>query len=472
MKKLLALIFSFALANTSFGQEAYPLPSTEVFGSLLVQESFRDTFQGYVLGNDSLNLGFIKLPSVGMWTEELYGSGIWFNHIADWSALGGEEREIRIGFGSPIASSFLKIDTLEFRVNSKSIDLFADTIIRLGADVTKRIDIKPDSLTEITGQWLLINADTFLVSDFGNKYINLASQGNINSQAQGQATFSSRKEIYLTANQQDSDNWEYGFTAFTNNNATCCNGTATMFALREDLLLDVQQIYLDSLRMKLSSRYGVNPIGGGYNNNDLIIDSTGLSFTYGLQSGGATWTPTDQYTVTVNSSGFGYVDGNQADGALLRSDASGNASWMLPSYGEMGFGDSASTQSLTQNVQKWITNPNNDLWSLGALQLTSDVVYDGDSLTVTTDGIYDVQIQLTMSGSNGSLLELGLLKNGVEDCFCVSATNLFNNRTLSLTYTDITEVSANDVFKVFVRNTANNDDVDVINGKIIMQKIN
>lgn len=166
-----------------------------------------------------------------------------------------------------------------------------------------------------------------------------------------------------------------------------------------------------------------------------------------------------------------YEDGNESDGAILVSDADGVASWDVPSFGEMGFGDSTRTIALTQNVPAWATNVGNNLWETGALQLSNGVTYSNDSLIVTTAGIYFVEVQLTMDGSTGSTIELSVYKNGAEDCFCTSEASLSNNKTFSLTYTDITDVAANDVFQVYVENIQSNSDIDVLNGKIIMHRL-
>jgi len=168
---------------------------------------------------------------------------------------------------------------------------------------------------------------------------------------------------------------------------------------------------------------------------------------------------------------FKYDDGNQSAGAKLISDASGNASWELPSFGEMGFGDSISTIALALNTPAWVTNPDNDLWSLGAVNFSNGVSYTGDSLLIETAGVYQVNIQLSMSGSTGSKIELKLFKNGVEDCTCSSVLSLHNNEKFSLSYTDITDLSDGDVLRVFVENTGSADDVDVLNGKITLHRL-
>lgn len=230
-------------------------------------------------------------------------------------------------------------------------------------------------------------------------------------------------------------------------------------------------------------RYG-NRLNGG-KDNALAARANGV--TVGLEftssSGFAVFDSLSNVPFLVNQGeshveiqdGYSFKyqgDGSYGDGKILTSNADGVGTWVAASYGEMGFGDSTATIALTQNVPTWVTNPNNELWLPGALQLSADVVYDGDSLVIQTAGQYLVQIQLTMSGATGSEIELQLFKNGAEDCFCVSAASLANNRTFSLTYTDITDVTANDVFKVYIENLQTNDDVDVINGKIIVKKVN
>ena len=222
------------------------------------------------------------------------------------------------------------------------------------------------------------------------------------------------------------------------------------------------------------------PSGGdsGWNSSDRIF-SIGNGQNSGSRSnavtvlkngnvGIGTETPSSDLDV---EGGFQYVDGSQATGAKLISDASGNASWELPSFGEMGFGDSSSTIALTQNTPAWVTNPNNDLWSLGAIDFSNGVSYSGDSLLIETAGIYQVNIQLSMSGPTSSVIELQLFKNGSQDCTCSSVLSLHNNEKFSLSYTDITDLSDGDILRVFVENTADNNDVAVINGKITLHRL-
>jgi TusA-related sulfurtransferase len=164
-------------------------------------------------------------------------------------------------------------------------------------------------------------------------------------------------------------------------------------------------------------------------------------------------------------------NGTEADGYVLTSDASGNATWQdHTAYGEMGFGDSTRTIALTQNVFSVVTNSNNTLWQTAAVDL-HNVTYSGDSLIIDSAGVYQVNVQLSMDGTSGSVIRLGVFLNGVLACSCTGYQELLNNRILQLTYINIDALNAGDVLQVVITNTANNDDVDAIGGKLMVNKI-
>lgn len=174
---------------------------------------------------------------------------------------------------------------------------------------------------------------------------------------------------------------------------------------------------------------------------------------------------------TVKETGVQITNGTQADGYVLTSDASGNATWQDPTaYGEMGFGDSTRTIALTQNVFSVVTNSNNTLWSTAAVDL-HNVTYSGDSLIVDSAGTYQVNVQLSMDGTNGSVIRLGVFLNGVLACSCTGYEELSNNKIIQLSYINIDALNAGDVLQVVITNTANNDDVDAIGGKLMVNKI-
>jgi hypothetical protein len=172
---------------------------------------------------------------------------------------------------------------------------------------------------------------------------------------------------------------------------------------------------------------------------------------------------TDTLTYDIPSAASGYI--------LTSQDAAGNSKWQDPNaYGEMGFGDSTRTIALTQNVFSVVTNSNKTLWQTAAIDL-HNVTYSGDSLIIDSAGTYQVNVQLSMDGTSGSVIRLGVFLNGVLACSCTGYQELLNNRILQLTYINIDALNAGDVLKVVITNTANNDDVDAIGGKITVNKI-
>jgi hypothetical protein len=172
---------------------------------------------------------------------------------------------------------------------------------------------------------------------------------------------------------------------------------------------------------------------------------------------------TDTLTYDIPSAATGYV--------LTSQDALGNSKWQdHTAYGEMGFGDSTRTIAITQNVFSVVTNSNNTLWSTAAVDL-HNVTYSGDSLIIDSAGTYQVNIQLSMDGTSGSVIRLGVFLNGVLACSCTGYQELLNNRILQLTYINIDALNAGDVLQVVITNTANGDDVDAVGGKITVNKI-
>jgi TusA-related sulfurtransferase/predicted nucleic acid-binding protein len=211
---------------------------------------------------------------------------------------------------------------------------------------------------------------------------------------------------------------------------------------------------------------------------NLEIKNTVTNITNKLEIAGSNASLSSTNTALSTQSGISFQDsvitltnGTQADGYVLTSDASGNATWQdHTAYGEMGFGDSTRTIALTQNVFSVVTNSNNTLWSTAAIDL-HNVTYSGDSLIIDSAGTYQVNVQLSMDGTSGSVIRLGVFLNGVLACSCTGYQELLNNRILQLTYINIDALNAGDVLQVVITNTANNDDVDAIGGKLMVNKI-
>jgi TusA-related sulfurtransferase len=215
----------------------------------------------------------------------------------------------------------------------------------------------------------------------------------------------------------------------------------------------------------------------GYSNDissyliELNLTNLGQTASVGMQDNG-TLNLNGTTNINMGTEVFNLsIDGTQSDGYVLTSDASGNATWQdHTAYGEMGFGDSTRTLALTQNVFSVVTNSNKTLWQTAAIDL-HNVTYSGDSLIIDSAGTYQVNVQLSMDGTSGSVIRLGVFLNGVLACSCTGYQELLNNRILQLTYINIDALNAGDVLQVVITNTANNDDVDAIGGKLMVNKI-
>ena len=217
-----------------------------------------------------------------------------------------------------------------------------------------------------------------------------------------------------------------------------------------------------------------------YTNTDTStfdVRANGVLLQWGVNDGNVgigTETPTEKLhvdgTVLITDT-LTIADGSENSGYILTSDAAGNATWQDPTaYGEMGFGDSTRTIALTQNVFSVVTNSNNTLWSTAAIDL-HNVTYSGDSLIIDSAGVYQINAQLSVEGTNASIIRMGVFINGALACTCTGWQQLSNNLIVQLTYINIDTFNVGDVVQVVVTNTANSDDIDAVAGKITINKI-
>ena len=234
----------------------------------------------------------------------------------------------------------------------------------------------------------------------------------------------------------------------------CGNGLGTVFIVT----VNTSGFFSNNTIKSCGDSVVLNP-AVSYNNN--FIDFTG-------NIGIGTLLPTEAVEIIGS---IKIVDGTQSNGYVLTSDANGKGIWQdHTAYGEMGFGDSLRTIALTQNVFSVVTNSNNTLWSTAAIDLHS-VTYSGDSLIIDSAGVYQINAQLSVEGTNASIIRMGVFINGVLACTCTGWQQLSNNQIVQLTYINIETLNVGDVLQVVIANTANNDDVDAIGGKVMVNKI-
>jgi len=194
---------------------------------------------------------------------------------------------------------------------------------------------------------------------------------------------------------------------------------------------------------------------------DMIIDPISSLDTLFLDS--------DSITSTSTIVGeFQMYDGTQAAGYLMQSDAYGNASWVsIYAYGEMGFGDSAAVVAVTQNVWEVVTNGNEDLWAVGAIDL-DQVTYTNDSLVISRAGTYTIQAQASVTMSSNSRVKLGVYKNGSLLCTCVLPVHVDNGKYSIASYLDVAELAFGDVLQVVIMNETDSNPITFKGGKIVI----
>jgi len=135
MKKLILLLFLSPLVALA----QYPLPSTEIYGDLIVDSSLVNEFQGYTLMNDTLLVaGSLKVPFVGSGIAN-YGNGTWMDGSGDLTMITGASQSAAIGYASDGNVTIIYVDTNRVHLRASDDDTASYLIIR--NDLTDAGDI-------------------------------------------------------------------------------------------------------------------------------------------------------------------------------------------------------------------------------------------------------------------------------------------------------------------------------------------
>lgn len=240
-------IFGNSIGNHNTLDEAYDEGGagsgrtiTADAGAVQITGNFRSDNSTFSLVNDTLSLLAFDLPISGSGIQ--LGAGIMTNALGDFSSIGGFNREIRIGYSSATGSNRVIIDTTNIRF--------------------------------LTPEWFQVNADSTvgLYAD---------------------------DDVYLLVN--NGDGWDIGYTAFSSTGTGTNKSFATMYALREDLQMDVEVVLVDTTSIQLSSFYSINDVDNNAYNR-VKLDSTQISLEFGQTNGTPISSPNAHtFSMTTNA---------------------------------------------------------------------------------------------------------------------------------------------------------------------------
>jgi len=138
-------------------------------------------------------------------------------------------------------------------------------------------------------------------------------------------------------------------------------------------------------------------------------------------------------------------------------------------YGTMGFADSSTTISASQNVHYPITNTWNNLFIDGIE--VGDLVWTGDSVQVTTAGNYEINWDLSFSGTNTDEYHISIWVNNVEQDGKGEAIREMTTSTIGVAAggTMLT-ISATHWVSLRIKNINNDNDPIVVAGNFTIKK--
>ena len=148
---------------------------------------------------------------------------------------------------------------------------------------------------------------------------------------------------------------------------------------------------------------------------------------------------------------------------LERNDSSKNITFDkftdLP-HGAFAFHDSAVTLTMSTGVWSLMSNPTNNLFTA---EDTDDLVFAGDSVTLTYGGDYMSIASISFGGTAGDSYEFAVFKNGAIVAYSTierttSQTDVGNVSLLVYLFS----MSDGDDLTLKIRNTASNDDATLV----------
>jgi len=372
--------------------------------------------------------------------------------------------------------------------NSKLVGFSGDTILIDNCNFSQNTFIGALSCTITTIQDFVGNQvydESFVIvtdtADVGGNFLTGFSSIQASDSTRINGAFLTNGSNAILTNKQVLGNAELSASTVT---GSCIDGTGNFSST--DVRAVYANIIIDSLatlgRIDVHGKggsqlitvagYGDANIRGTMINNQNVV-CTGGTFTNmvidPIANLDTLFLNADSITTTTTVVGnFQMYDGTQSSGYLMQCDDYGNASWVsIYAYGEMGFGDSSSVLSVTQNVWEVVTNGNEDLWAVGAIDL-ENVTYTNDSLVIGRAGTYTIHAQASLTITSNSDVKLGVYKNGSLLCTCVLPVHVDNGQSSIATYLDVAELANGDVIQVVIMNESNSNSITFSGGKIVI----
>ncbi|WP_264549785.1 hypothetical protein [Flavobacterium sp. N2820] len=149
------------------------------------------------------------------------------------------------------------------------------------------------------------------------------------------------------------------------------------------------------------------------------------------------------------------VDGTQAAGRILTSDATGRASWVSPSatkaYADIYYNGSGQAINSNANV------------TFGSTNISSNVAVNNTNLQVQTAGRYKITYRITLSKSNGGvdIIRYNLYR-GFSNLIPGSATSVTIRRDEEVTVTASVIVNLNAFEQISVRSNVSDNNIFVL----------
>lgn len=155
---------------------------------------------------------------------------------------------------------------------------------------------------------------------------------------------------------------------------------------------------------------------------------------------------------------------------LTDIDSTFKAQLGVTEYGTMGFSDSSIVISMTQNVYAQITNASKNLYTPGVS--VGGISFVGDSIKITANGDYEINWDLSFSGSNADEYHISIFVNDVEEFAKGEAIRDMSTSNIGVsTSHTILSLILNDMICIRIKNVNNNNNATVVAGNLTAHKL-